>query len=231
VNRSVAVAPTPWNEPDLSGVWRGVSLGAAGGRDTFNLAQLERLYTPAARARMTQLSARDDPTLRCLPPAFPRAAMLGHALQIVQRPGFAFVFTEAYPAARIIPTTGRPHTGEQYLYPTHMGDSTARWEGDTLVVDVISFNGQGWLASGGDKPTGASAGVWPTSQALHVVERWRRVDAGTLEYRATVEDPQMLTAPWETPMVTFARQPADRIEEALCFLDDGPAAYLARLAR
>ena len=41
---------------------------------------------------------------------------------------------------------GGPHTAEQYLFPSHLGDSTARWEGDTLVVDVISFNGEGWLA-------------------------------------------------------------------------------------
>ena len=109
------------------------------------------------------MSAKDDPTLQCTPPAFPRAAMLGQRLQIVQKPGFAFVLTEAYPVARIIPTTGRPHTAEQYLFPSHLGDSTARWEGDTLVVDVISFNGEGWLASGQDKPTSASTGVWLTS--------------------------------------------------------------------
>ena len=134
---------------------------------------------------MTGLSAEDDPTMRCAPPAFPRAAMLGHAIQIIQRPGFAFVFTEAYPVFRTIPTTGRAHTEEQYLYPTHMGDSTARWEGDTLVVDVTSFIGEGWLASPQDRPTNVSTGIWMSSDAMHVVERWRRIDADTLEYQAT----------------------------------------------
>jgi hypothetical protein len=94
---------------------------------------------------------------------------------------------------------------------------------------VISFNGEGWLASGQDKPTGASTGVWLTSAAMHVVERWRRLDADTLEYRATVEDREMLTRPWETPTITFKRQSADRIEEALCRTEDGPETYLARL--
>ena len=220
---------TSWGEPDLTGVWKGEVLGAGSGRDTFNLTALEGLYTAGARARMQQMSANDDPTLQCIPPAFPRATMSGHRLQIIQRPGFAFVFTEAYPTVRIIPTSGRPHTAEQYLFPTHLGDSTARWEGDTLVVDVTSFNGEGWLASGLDKPGTASIGVWVTSAAMHVVERWRRVDAGTLEYRATVEDPEMLTGRWETPVVTFKRQSIDRIEEALCRVEDGAETYLARL--
>ena len=220
---------TSWREPDLTGVWKSESLGATPGRDRFNLATLEKLYKPAARARMKAMSAKDDPTLRCIPPPFPRAVTLGHQIQIVQKPGFAFVLTEAYPVARIIPTTGRPHTGEQYLFPSYLGDSTARWDGDTLVVDVISFNGEGWLASGQDKPAAGSTGVWPTSAAMHVVERWRRVDADTLEYRATVQDPEVLTAPWQTPMVTFKRQPVDRIDEALCRTEDGPDTYLSRL--
>jgi hypothetical protein len=220
---------TTWGEPDLTGVWKGAPLGARAGRDTFNLATLEGLYTPEARARMKELSATDDPTMRCAPPAFPRAAMLGHPVQIIQRPGFAYVLTEAYPVFRIIPTTGRPHTSEKYLFPTHMGDSTARWEGDTLVVDVISFNGEGWLASAEDKPTSASTGVWLTSEAMHVVERWRRIDADTLEYHARVEDPKTLTMAWETPAVILKRQAVNRIEEVLCRPEDGPATYLARL--
>ena len=178
---------------------------------------------------MTGLSAEDDPTMRCAPPAFPRAAMLGHAIQIIQSPGFTFVFTEAYPVFRTIPTTGRSHTEEQYLYPTHMGDSTARWEGDTLVVDVTSFIGDGWLASPQDRPTNVSTGIWLSSDAMHVVERWRRIDADTLEYQARVEDPTMLTSPWETPTVTFKRQSVARIEEFFCRPEDGPATYLSRI--
>lgn len=220
---------TAWGEPDLSGVWKGEVLGASAGRDTFNLATLEGLYKPEARARMQKMSATDDPMLRCAPPAFPRAAMLGHHLQIVQSPGFAFVFTEAYPVARIIPTAGRPHTSEQYLFPSYMGDSTARWEGDTLVVDVISFNDEGWLAGPLDKPTTASLGVWPMSASTQIVERWRRLDADTLEYRASVEDPELLTMPWETPAVMLKRQPLDVIDEALCRPEDGPETYLTRL--
>ena len=222
-------ALTDWGEPDRAGIWRAAPLGARSGLDTFDLATLEELYTPAARTRMQELSAEDDPILRCAPPAFPRAAMLGHPIQIIQNPGFTFVLTEAYPVFRTIPTTGRPHTEAQYLYPTYMGDSTARWEDDTLVVDVTSFNGEGWLASPEDRPTDASVGVWPTSDAIHIIERWRRVDADTLEYQARVEDQHFLEMPWETPSVIFKRQQIDRIEEVFCRPEDGPETYLTRL--
>src|SRR4029450_2670714 len=61
-------AKTGWGEPDLTGVWKAAPLGAASGRDTFNLAKLEGLYTPEAHERMKALSANDDPTMRCTPP-------------------------------------------------------------------------------------------------------------------------------------------------------------------
>jgi len=173
-------AQTEWGTPNLAGVWKGVPLGAGSGGDTFDLTTLEGLYTPEARARMTGLSAEDDPTMRCAPPAFPRAAMLGHAIQIIQSPGFAFIFTEAYPVFRTIPTN-------------------------------------------------ASTGIWLSSDAMHVVEQWRRIDVDTLEYQARVEDPTMLTSPWQTPTVTFKRQSVARIEEFFCRPEDGPATYLSRI--
>jgi len=228
-DRALFSAQTPWGEPDIAGVWRAQALGANAGQDTFDLATLEALYTDGARAQMSALSAADDPTLRCSPPAFPRAAMFGQPIQIIQRPGFAVILTQAYPAVRTIPTTGRPHTDGEYLYPTLMGDSTAHWEGDTLLVDVVSFSGEAWLAGPTDKPTSISTGVWPTSDAMHVVEQWHRVDEDTLEYQATVEDPNSLTGAWETPTVTFKRQKIDRIEEAFCRPEDGVETYLERL--
>ena len=120
---------TEWGEPNLAGVWRAAPLGVGSGRDTFDLGTLEGLYTPAARARMTGLSAEEDPTMRCAPPAFPRAAMLGHPIQIIQSPGFAIVFTEAYPVFRIIPNgfpIGRPITIEIGAFAFHT-ESRRTW--------------------------------------------------------------------------------------------------------
>ena len=210
---------TVWGEPNLAGVWGGIAPGATPGRDTFNLAQLERLYKPEASAQIKKLTSKDDPGLKCIPQAFPRAALLGQPIQIVQGPGIMVVMTEAFHTFRTIPTDNRRRDPD-LLFPMYLGDSIGRWEGDTLVVDVTAFNGESWLANATDKPTAASSGIWPTSDSLHVIERWRRADATTLEYEATIEDPSMLTAPWRTPKIQFKRQTRDRIEVNKCFVDD-----------
>ena len=217
---------TSWGEPDLTGVWGGVDLTARPGKDALNVAQLERLYKPDARPK--ELSAKDDPGLKCLPQAFPRAALLGQPIQIVQRPGLFVVLTEAYHTFRAIPTDNRPHP-KDFLFPMYLGDSTGRWDNDTLVVDVTSFNGESWLANATDKPAASSRGVWPTSDMLHVVERWRRIDANTLQYDATVEDPGMLTGQWNTPKIVFKRQARNRIDVGKCFVDD-PATVPPKIA-
>jgi hypothetical protein len=216
------------------GVWNGAKLGASPGHDTFNLTQLERLYRPEARAKMKQLSEKDDPTLRCLPHSFPHALTLGWPIQITQSPGMLFVLNEAFHTYRVIPTNGRKHLAASLLVPMFLGDAVAHWEGETLVVDVLSFNGSSWLANGQDKPTKTSLGVWPTSDAMHVVERWRRVDPDTLEYQARVEDPKMLTGPWDTPTIALKRAPMAKIEEVKCLVDDPaspPSSYLKQFGR
>ena len=103
------------------------------------------------------------------------------------------------------------------MLPTYFGDSAGRWEGDTLVVDVAGFNDKTWLADARDRPTPTSRGVWLHSDAMQVVERWRMVDADTLQYQAVVTDPQMLTGPWTTPTRTLKRQPFKKIGEGMCF--------------
>jgi hypothetical protein len=67
-----------------------------------------------------------------------------------------------------------------------MGVSNARWEGDTLVVDVSGFNGLAWLDRAGNH----------ASSALRVVERYTLVDSDTIDYSATLEDPQTFARPW-----------------------------------
>jgi hypothetical protein len=224
---------TPWGEPNLTGVWQGPKRGAAAGQDSFNLARLERLYRPEARARMAKMSANDDPARHCVPQPFPRAAALGWPIQIVQRAGMLLVLTEAFHTFRYISTDGRGHAGSDYQFPTYVGHAAGKWDGDVLVVDVVRFR-EPWLAGGPDRPTPASTGVWPTSDTLHVVERWRRVDADTLEYQARVDDPSMLTAAWETPTIALKRQPVSAIQEVKCLVDDAdtpPATYLAQFGR
>jgi hypothetical protein len=70
--------------------------------------------------------------------------------------------------------------------PTWMGYSVGRWEGDTLVVETIGFNGKKWLDQGGH----------PSTDALHVTERFRRRDFGHLDIQFIVDDPKAYTKPW-----------------------------------
>jgi hypothetical protein len=91
------------------------------------------------------------------------------------------------------------------LYPTYSGDSIGKWEGDTLVVDTIGFNDKTWLDSGG----------LPHSEALHVVERIRRVDHDTLVDDVTIEDPMAYTKPFSAQQL-YKLKPAWEIQELVC---------------
>jgi hypothetical protein len=87
-----------------------------------------------------------------------------------------------------------------------MGDSRARWDGDTLVVDVANSNDKTWLDMAGDFH----------SDALHVVERYRMTDADTIQYEATIEDPKVFTKPWTLSLELHRRTDRDRLFEYVC---------------
>ena len=115
----------------------------------------------------------------------PRSNYRG-AINIRQAPGtmmFLYEWTHAY---RFVPLDGRPHLGKDVKLWN--GDSRARWEGDTLVIDVTNLRGEGpWLDSHGTYYT----------DAMHVVERLTFVDANTIRYDATMEDPNVFSRPWK----------------------------------
>ncbi len=106
--------------------------------------------------------------------------------QFVQGPGYVLLISEWNHQYRFIPLDGSPHVGKDIRLAA--GDSRGRWEGNTLVVDMTNFNGKSFL-DGNDAGTVGS-------DALHVVERYTLVDADTIAYRATFEDPKAFTRPW-----------------------------------
>jgi|SRR5688572_2039273 hypothetical protein len=117
--------------------------------------------------------------------AFPNVYSAG--MQIVQSPGVVVIRHEMIHEARVIPLDGRRHVGAAIR--SYMGDPRGRWEGDTLVVETTNFNGKtGSYGRNGDGN--------PTSTALRLVERFRLVNAGTLQYDVRVEDPQTFVRPW-----------------------------------
>jgi hypothetical protein len=78
----------------------------------------------------------------------------------------------------------------------------AHWEGDTLVIDSISFDERTWVERNG----------WFHSDELHVIERLRRPSLNYLEYQSTAEDPKVLTKPWTSAWRTFSLGKEDLIE-------------------
>jgi len=100
--------------------------------------------------------------------------------RIVQSPGFVVIEMEMIHSARVIPLDGRPHLPPQIR--EYYGDSRGRWEGNTLVVDTTNFT---------DK-----APFRGSFENMHLVERYTRVDANTIDYQFTVDDPTTWTRPW-----------------------------------
>lgn len=126
--------------------------------------------------------------LRCVARPLPRiSGPYNNNVQIVQAPGYVVMTHEMAHDTRIIPLDGRPHLPPNLRL--WMGDSRGRWEGDTLVVDTTNFN--------------VKANFQGSSENLHLVERYKLVDATTLSYEFTVEDATVWTRPWkaEFPML------------------------------
>jgi hypothetical protein len=204
--------------PDISGVWwGGADVGAARGRGARGGARggtppptFMSLYKPEAAAKAKTLGDKDDPTLRCVPTAFGTLNVslwdVGAVGQIIATPKMIVMLTETYHGFRLVPTDGRAHRDDQP--PAYRGDSVGRWDGDVFVVDTKNFTDNTWMSAEGR--------VSPHSDQLHIVERYRRVDANTLEIEATVEDPEVLTGPWTAPKQTLVLAPFDRILSLNC---------------
>jgi hypothetical protein len=215
-----AIPRMPDGHPDLSGVWwSGGDVGGRGYGSAGRAAGAGRgapaptfpsLYKPDAAAKAKTLSDKDDPTLRCLPTAFGTLNVsmfdVGAVGQIVATPKMIVMLTETYHGFRVVPTDGRTHRDE--VPPAYRGESVGHWEGDTFVVDTRNFTDNTWISAEGR--------VSPHSDQLRIVERYRRVDANTLEIEATLEDPVMLRAPWVVPRQTLVLAPFDRIMPLNC---------------
>jgi len=140
---------------------------------------------------------------RCLISGVPRISFRPLPFQIIQmRDQMVFLY-ETHHAFRIIPTDGRPHPDD--IEPSYLGDSVARWEGDTLVVDVTGFNTKTWLIGVGTVH----------SEKLRVTERYTRDSYNTIRYQVTMDDPEVFTKPWNTEEI-FRLRPGERIREYEC---------------
>jgi hypothetical protein len=140
---------------------------------------------------------------QCLLSGVPRITVRPLPFEIIQQPNRVVILYEVHHAFRIIPTDGRPHPDD--MEPSYLGDSIGHWDGDTLVVDVVGFNTNTWLAGVGTIH----------SDKLRVTERYTRDTFDTIIYEATMEDPEVFTKPWKQ-YATLRLRPGERIREYEC---------------
>ena len=178
--------------PNSQGYWGGGDGPLVQGAN-FPLKEIP--FQPWARGLYeyrNQTLAREDPYPKCVPHGGPRQFAAAGGFQILQMPDVQRIFIISGGAARswrVIFMDGRPHPdiNSDEFNPGYMGHSVGHWEGDTLVVDTIGFNEKEWLLG--------REGM-PTTEALHLIERFSRPDFNTLRYEPTIDDPGAYTKPW-----------------------------------
>ena len=170
--------------PDFSGIWR-----APDGKYLGNLAAdgIEVQLQPWAEKLFKERQAnqsKDWPNGHCLPNSVTDSDAHISPRKVIQQPGLVVFLFEAYHYYRQIFTDKRPLPDDPD--PSWFGYSVGKWEDDTLVVDTVGLKEATWLDVAGH----------PHSDALHVIERFRRSDFGHMEVQVTVDDPKAYKKPW-----------------------------------
>src|SRR5882757_7786011 len=191
-------------KPNLSGVWQAqttanwnlLTHGASAGPPAYGALLAtppgygivdgdEIPYLPAAATQQKSnydKRFKEDPEAKCYMPGVPRANYMPYPLQIFHSDDRMLVAYQFAGAARIV-NFGPPQPS---AIDSWMGVSNARWDGDTLVVDVTGFNGLAWLDRAGNH----------AGPGLQVVERYAFAGPDAIDYSATIEDPKTFSRPW-----------------------------------
>ncbi len=188
------------------GIWIG---GGANASLTQVLKKGEELpLLPSARALMASRKETDDPYLWCLPNGVLRATP--YPWRFVpnythRKPTHMFILYEGnIHSYRQIFMDGRAHPPD--VDPTWYGHSIGWWEKDTLVIDTVGFNTKFWLDRQGT----------PHTERLHTVERWTRLNMGTLVNEVTIDDPGAFSRPFTLTFNARLAPPSDDIREYIC---------------
>jgi hypothetical protein len=147
----------------------------------------------------------NDPIYQCNPQGFPRLVWdENEPLEFIMLPGRVLQLFQWERTLRELWMDGRQlPSGEnvENIGPNWYGHSVARWEENTLVVETTGVDERAWLDQYGH----------PKSFDARYVERYRRIDADTIEGELTIYDPKVFTAPWTHPKSTFKRMPAEDV--------------------
>jgi hypothetical protein len=201
--------PSHWLERGRPSHRTSVIIDPADGRIPFLNDEARQRSASAVNARTSGRRPFDGPEAmdlydRCITRGFPHVifpTIYNNTSQIVQGPGYVAIRYEMIHDARVIPLDSRPHLSSAIR--SYFGDSRGRWEGDTLVVDVTNFPANVINYRG----AGAS---------LHVTERFRRMDANTVRYEVTVEDPKTFSRPWTAALTLRKDSRQVQIPEYAC---------------
>jgi hypothetical protein len=204
-NKSAKPSPrTADGHPDFSGYWKGIR-GTITGNIGKDLPGLKLPLTPAGEAALKHnLTATIDPESLCIIGGIPRHDASGLPFEIVQG-AKKVVFLYFYSYYRAIPVDGRKHSVDPD--PSFFGEEIGRWDGDTLVIDSISFK---------DEKVWIDENANPHSDALHVVERWTRPDADHIHVDTLIEDAKFYTTPIHYGRTWIAGRPDETLQEYSC---------------
>jgi hypothetical protein len=181
--------PSHWLERGQPSRRTSIVVDPADGRIPYLDASARQRSTLAVNARTSGRRPLDGPEAmdlydRCITRGFPHVifpTIYNNTSQIVQAPGYVAIRYEMIHDVRVIQLDSSPHISPKIR--SYFGDSRGHWDGDTLVVDVTNFPADtvNYRGAGG---------------SLHVIERFRRVDANTVRYDVTVEDAATFARPW-----------------------------------
>jgi hypothetical protein len=215
--------PGTFNPRDLTGKWNRVTpfqtysnvpgganelqaylLGQAPAPQKLDVETVEAPFTPQGKAqfdknipsygrRITAPMAGNDPQGMCDPWGVPRmlnGQVAGpHAtIEIVQLPERTFMFSQWHHDYRMVWTDGRELPNMDEVEPKWNGYSVGKWEGDTFVVNSLGFDARTWLDHNG----------YPHTEQMRLEERYRRLDANTLELTETITDPEYYSKPFRS---------------------------------
>jgi hypothetical protein len=204
-NLSAPAPRTPDGKPDFSGVWSAPNFST---RYLENLAAdgVEVPMRPWAQALYQERVAnagKDRPSNHCIPHSVTDFDAHHMPKKVIQNSGLIVMLFESYHSFRQIFLDGRPMPKDPD--PAWFGYSVGKWEADTLVVDTAGINENTWLDDGGH----------PHSDALHVVERFRRPDFGHMQVQVTIDDTKAYTKPW-TVTIPWAYLPDSDLLDWVC---------------
>ena len=215
---SYVVPRTMDGQPDLQGIWQSLntavwniqdhssSWGVPAGQGV--VVGNEIPYQPWAqeqREENFENRMTNDTEANCKMVGVPRITYMPYPFQILQTPNQVVMTYEWVHTIRNIFMTGEHPEGPIQWY---MGDSRGRWEGDTLVVDVVHFTDETWFDRSGNFH----------GESLHVIERYTRTGPDHMLYEVTIEDPEVFSEPWQLSMSLYRRQEENiRVLEYECY--------------